>query len=517
LAHPERGSSGNAERERALTSSSVLALVGSVAKLLNGGQEADETLGAVAQALRQGLSAERVVIWFRDTQTGRFRGAEAPPGSTPLLADSLEKIPADGAGARLSLKHDEALVGLLEARVQPGPAEREVLAVAADLLAPFLASVELSADLAVEVASQSREIDEQRRFISLIIDSLPIGLYVVDRDYRIQIWNRQREIGAPGLRREEVVGRQVFEVLTRQPAEELRADFDRVLQTGEILQEELDVALGGEVRSFRLSKIPMRLEGDEISHVITIGEDVTESRRIQGQIMQSEKLAAIGQLAAGVMHEINNPLATISACVAAIDGRLGQLTGKEKAAVEEYLEIIDKEVDRCTRIVDGLLDFSRPKGKAKGRVVLNALVDETLFLLKHHQRFKRLSLARELDMSLPATSGNAEQLTQVLMALMLNAVDAMDDRRGKLTVRTGRNPNLTDEVFVEIEDNGVGIPRSEQSKIFDPFYTTKPPGRGTGLGLSICYGIVEDHRGRIEVDSQPGRGSIFRVFLPVLA
>jgi two-component system, NtrC family, sensor kinase len=517
LAYPERGGGGNAERERALTSSSVLTLVGSVAKLLNAGQEAEETLGAVAWALQQGLPADRVAIWFRDAQTGRFRAVEVPPGGVPLLADSVEKIPVDGAGTRLSLKHDETLMGLLEARLQPGPAEREVLAVAADLLAPFLASVELSADLAVEVASQSREIDEQRRFISLIIDSLPVGLYVVDRDYRIQIWNRQREIGAPGLRRDEVVGRQVFEVLTRQPAEELRADFDRVFQTGEILQEELDVTLGGEVRSFRLSKIPMRLDGDEISHVITIGEDVTESRRIQGQIMQSEKLAAIGQLAAGVMHEINNPLATISACVAAIDGRLGQLTGKERSAVEEYLEIIDKEVDRCTRIVDGLLDFSRPKGKAKGRVVLNALVDETLFLLKHHQRFKRLSLARELDMSLPATNGNAEQLTQVLMALMLNAVDAMDDRRGKLTVRTGRNPNFTDEVFVEIEDNGVGIPRSEQSKIFDPFYTTKPPGRGTGLGLSICYGIVEDHRGRIEVDSQPGRGSIFRVFLPVHA
>jgi PAS domain S-box-containing protein len=416
---------------------------------------------------------------------------------------------------RLSLEHQEELIGLLEVRPELEAAEREILAVVADLLAPFLASVTLSADLAVEVAAQSREIDEQRRFISLIIDSLPVGLYVVDRDYRIKIWNRQRETGAPGLRRDEVMGRQVFEVLTRQPAEELRADFDRVFQTGEILQDELEVTLGGEVRSFRLSKIPMRLEGDEISHVITIGEDVTESRRSQGQIMQSEKLAAIGQLAAGVMHEINNPLATISACVAAIGGRVGQLADAEKATVDEYLEIIDKEVDRCTRIVDGLLDFSRPKGKSKGRVVLNALVDETLFLMKHHQRFKRLSLVRELDLSLPATNGNAEQLTQVLMALMLNAVDAMDDRRGMLTVRTGRNTNRSDEVFVEIEDNGVGIPRAEQSKIFEPFYTTKPPGRGTGLGLSICYGIVEEHRGRIEVDSQPGRGSIFRVFLPV--
>jgi signal transduction histidine kinase len=259
----------------------------------------------------------------------------------------------------------------------------------------------------------------------------------------------------------------------------------------------------------------MRLEGDEISHVITIGEDVTESRRIQGQIMQSEKLAAIGQLAAGVMHEINNPLATISACVAAIDGRLGGLAGAEKTAVSEYLEIIDKEVDRCTRIVDGLLDFSRPKGTAKARVVINVLVDETLFLLKHHQRFKRMMLVKELDPSLPATMGNTEQLIQVLMALMLNAVDAMEDRRGKLTVRTGRNSNSADEVVVEIEDNGVGIPRADQSKIFEPFYTTKPPGRGTGLGLSVCYGIVAEHGGRIEADSVPGRGSVFRVYLPV--
>jgi two-component system NtrC family sensor kinase len=171
-------------------------------------------------------------------------------------------------------------------------------------------------------------------------------------------------------------------------------------------------------------------------------------------------------------------------------------------------------VDRCTRIVDGLLDFSRPKGKAKGRVILNALVDETLFLMKHHQRFKRLTVTRELDMALPAITGNAEQLTQVLMALMLNAVDAMDDR-GKLTVRTGKSRARANELVLEIQDTGVGIPRADQSKIFEPFYTTKPPGRGTGLGLSICYGIVEDHRGRIEVDSQPGRGTTFRVFLPV--
>jgi two-component system, NtrC family, sensor kinase len=500
---------------RPLTDHPELSLVRSVAKLLNAGLDAEAALSTVAETTRSQLPAERVSIWFRDEATGSFRMIAAPPADgAPMLLDSLQMVPFAADAVRIPLEHDEAHIGLLESRGRLSEAQVQVLTVIADLLAPFLASLALSADLATEVAAQSREIDEQRRFTGLIIDSLPLGLYVVDRDYRIQIWNRQREIGAPGLRRDEVVGRQVFEVLTRQPAGELRAEFDRVFQTGEIQQAELEVTLGGEARSFRLTKIPMRLEGDEISHVITIGEDVTDSRRIQGQIMQSEKLAAIGQLAAGVMHEINNPLATISACVAAITGRLDQASGTERAAVEEYLELIDKEVDRCTRIVDGLLDFTRPKGKAKGRVVLNALVDETLFLMKHHQRFKRLTVARELDATLPATVGNAEQLTQVFMALMLNAVDAMDDR-GKLTVRTGKSPHRSDEVVVEIEDTGVGIPRADQSKIFEPFYTTKPPGRGTGLGLSICYGIVEDHHGRIEVDSMPGRGATFRVFLPV--
>ena len=173
-------------------------------------------------------------------------------------------------------------------------------------------------------------------------------------------------------------------------------------------------------------------------------------------------------------------------------------------------------MDRCTRIVDGLLDFSRPKGKAKGRVALNALVDETLVPDETPPAFQANDGGSRARLRLPATMGNAEQLTQVLMALMLNAVDAMDDR-GKLTVRTAKNRTRANEVVLEIEDTGIGIPRSEQSKIFEPFYTTKPPGRGTGLGLSICYGIVEDHRGRIEVDSTPGRGTIFRVFLPVHA
>jgi two-component system NtrC family sensor kinase len=302
-------------------------------------------------------------------------------------------------------------------------------------------------------------------------------------------------------------------VLTRQPAAQLRADFDRVFTTGEIQQREIEVPAGGETRHYRLSKIPMRLGGDEITHVITIGEDLTDWQRMQAQITQADKLAAVGQLAAGVMHEINNPLATISACVAAIQGRLPETPWEGAASVQEYLAIIDKEVDRCTGIVDGLLDFSRPKGKTKQPVQLNAVVEDALFLLKHHQRFGQLALTRELDARPLLTVGNAEQLIQVLMALLLNALDAME-KGGRLTVRTGRSRLRADEIFVEVEDSGVGIARSQQLLIFEPFFTTKPPGRGTGLGLSISYGIVQEHGGRIEVESQPGEGARFRVVLP---
>ena len=506
-----------------------LEVLAEVAKVLAAGRPAEEGLAGVVGVLRRGLALRRCRLWLRSADGARYLPIASPddetqlPGYTSAVASWVAQGPhqepvAGGTLLRLPLIHEDEALGCFEVIIPQSRHERmahDVLVVVAQMLAPVLAATELSQDLASEVALRTRELEAQRNFVARIIDSLPVGLYVIDRDYRIRAWNRKREAGTQGVSREDAVGREVFEVLGRQPRELLKQEFDRVFATGEIQQMETDSQATGEARHFRITKIPMRLDDEDISHVITIGEDVTAWRQAVQRLSQSEKLAAVGQLAAGVMHEINNPLATILACSEALTLRLADLPDSDRQAQEEYLHIIDTEVQRCRRIVDGLLDFSRPKKSGhKASSDINAIIEQTLFLLKHHERFKWLTVERQLAKDLPSFPADAERLVQCFMALMLNAMDAMN-ARGVLTVRTQRNPQRSDEILVEFMDTGTGIRQEDLPKIFEPFFTTKPQGRGTGLGLSVAYGIVEEHRGRIEVESQMGVGTNFKVFLPV--
>jgi len=499
-----------------------LEVLAEVAKVLAAGRPGEEGVAGVVGVLRRGLALRRCRLWLRSPDGSRFVPINSPedeaqlPGYAPAVASWVAEGPhresiAGGTLLRLPLVHEDEALGCFEVIIPQGRYERmanDVLVVVAQMIAPVLAASELSQDLASEVALRTRELETQRNFAARIIDSMPVGLYVIDRAYRIRAWNRKREAGTQGVSREDALGREVFEVLDRQPRELLKREFDRVFQTGEIQTVEMDSQATGEARHYRITKIPMRTDGEDISHVITIGEDVTAWRQAQQRLAQSEKLAAVGQLAAGVMHEINNPLATILACSEALALRFGE--------EDEYLKIIDTEVQRCRRIVDGLLDFSRPKqsGGHKTAADINAIIDQTLFLLKHHERFKWLTIERQLEPGLPPFQADAERLVQCFMALMLNAMDAMNSR-GVLTVRTRRNPQRSDEILAEFIDTGTGIRQEDLPKIFEPFFTTKPQGRGTGLGLSVAYGIVEEHRGRIEVESQMGVGTNFKVFLPI--
>jgi len=505
-----------------------LRVLAEVAGILAVGLASEDALAAAAGALRRGLGLRRCRVWLRNPDGAAYHpivaaGDEPTPRDFPaprpewLRGGPHREHIQGGTLLRFPLVHDDEALGLVEIVVPAGgPAgvAHDVTLVVAQILAPVIAATELSQDLASEVALRTREVESQRNFAGRIIDSLPVGLYVIDRSYLIRAWNRKRESGTQGVARDDAVGRDIFEVLDRQPRELLKREFDRVFDTGEIQQVEMESQTSGEARYYRITKIPMHLDDDQISHVITIGEDVTEWRQAQQRLAQTEKLAAVGQLAAGVMHEINNPLATISACGEALALRIDALAPGDRRATEEYLKIIDTEVQRCRRIVDELLEFSRPKSGRKQEVDVNAVIEQTLFLLKHHERFKRMSVARELTESLPRLPADAERLIQAFMALLLNAMDAMNSR-GVLTVRSRLNPERRDELLIEFIDTGIGIPQEELPKIFEPFFTTKPQGRGTGLGLSVCYGIVAEHRGRIAVESQVGVGSNFKVYLPI--
>ena len=436
----------------------------------------------------------------------------APPPTASVVRARVAQRSRDAGDiivVRLDAAHHPLGALVLTPTTTLSPAERTFLATVADILAPVLRQAAYAHRLESEVIERTRQIDRERRVTERIIDSLPVGLYVIDREYRISVWNRKRETGMQGVSREEAIGRTIFEILHRQPATVLRREFDEVFATGRLQIFQMESTATGELRTYRLSKIPMRLDNGPVTHVITVGEDVTEWRQAQDRFSQAEKLAAIGTLAAGVMHEINNPLATIAACAESME--LTHETAPPDVA--DGFRLIQSEVLRCKGIVDSLLDFSRPKSADKMLLDVNAAIERTLFVLKHHTRFKKLQVKLDLDRSLgQVVRANEEQLVQVFMALLLNAMDAMQER-GTVALRTKWGDDAR-SVVAEIVDQGEGIRRAELTKIFEPFFTTKAPGRGTGLGLSICYAIIAEHGGRIEVESTPGEGSVFRILLP---
>src|SRR2546422_8933754 len=321
-------------------------VIAEVASLLQAGLTSGVALRGVVAALRRGLNLGGCRLWLRTPDGTRYAPVTTPgdgaelPGSAPPVSDWVRQGPhregaAGGSVLRLPLIHEDEPLGALEVIIPSGRYEgvaHDVVVVVARILAPMIAATELSQDLASEVALRTHEMEAQRSFAAQIIDSLPVGLYVIDRGYRIRAWNRKRETGTQGVSREDAVGREIFEVLDRQPRDLLKREFDRVLDSGEIQQVEMESAASGESRHYRITKIPMREDGEHISHVITIGEDITEWRRAQQRLSETEKLAAVGQLAAGVMTEINNPLATILACCEALALRSEELAPAERHA-----------------------------------------------------------------------------------------------------------------------------------------------------------------------------------------
>lgn len=293
---------------------------------------------------------------------------------------------------------------------------------------------------------------------------------------------------------------------------------------------EVPAGVGGTLRQLRASASGVRDEqGVHLGYVI-VAEDQTEQLQLeqslrtqnnelrelserlqkhQGEMAQHEKMVAVGTMAAGVAHEIGNPLAGISAIVQLLQRRT------EDDKDRGHLESLHEQVDRITKIVRELLEFARPDAGEKLPVDLDEVVEQTVRMVGYSHRARHATIESVRNLELPAVRLESHQFQQVLINILLNALDAVQDRAGRPRIAVER---AVEEgwVSVRVTDEGVGMTPDQVRQAFEPFYTTKPPGEGTGLGLAVSYGLVEQQSGRIKIDSEPGEGTTVTVSFPAV-
>jgi two-component system NtrC family sensor kinase len=238
-----------------------------------------------------------------------------------------------------------------------------------------------------------------------------------------------------------------------------------------------------------------------------VQERTQELQQVQDQLVRAGKMAALGELAAGVAHEINNPLTGVLTFSSLILKKLD-----ESHPWKKDMENIVQQTTRCRNIVRGLLDFARQRKPDKKEWDIHTLIDRTVILVENQARFQNIKIVKEFKTGIPMLFLDGDQIQQVFMNIIINAADAMAGDGGTLTIRTNMKDGMAEVSFT---DSGCGIAKEHLSKLFDPFFTTKETGKGTGLGLAISYGIIQSHGGDIGVESKVGKGSTFRIKLPI--
>jgi len=313
---------------------------------------------------------------------------------------------------------------------------------------------------------------------------------------------------------EEIVGTSIREHLSEETAEQLLQDIREVVEQRRVLSREHAFVIGEREYWFNTKLRLLEETGPEAGTVLAISRDMTHKRSMDERMFNTEKLAALGTLAAGVAHELNNPLTSIL-------GFADLLLERFPPDCQEYqdLKIIEERGEHCRQIVENLLDYARA-GTSLGEVAnVNDDLETVLHLVSNTLLTRKIRLERNLDPDIPSVRGNSKELQQVFLNLINNAIHAMKDKGGTLTVSSAIRGN---RIMVKVADTGTGIPADIQSKIFDPFFTTKGHGEGTGLGLSVSLGLVQKLGGTITVSSSTGNpqtgepsGSVFTVVLPL--
>lgn len=357
-------------------------------------------------------------------------------------------------------------------------------------------------DLELKVRERTREIEETKQYLENLLENANDVIYILDLDQRFTYVNGK--INAWGYRKDDLVGRPYLSLLSRRHrGRRLKNTLD--IGAKQVYEVEVVTRLG-EPRAVMVSVSPLHGIDGEILGVLGIARDMTETKKLERQIRNAEKLASIGKLAAGVAHEINNPLGGILNCLYNL--RKGTLSAGRQ---EEYWTSMESGVRRVQKIVRQLLDFSQQHEPEFSLSDINRIVEQVLVLTTHLFAPNRIRLDVRPGHDLPSVMVDRHMIEQVLMNLILNAVQAMK-KGGTLTIRTSVAEGVC---RVDVTDTGSGIPASILPRVFDPFFTTKGEGEGTGLGLSVNLGIAERHGGKILVESEVGKGTTFTLCLPV--
>jgi PAS domain S-box-containing protein len=378
-------------------------------------------------------------------------------------------------------------------------------------LAGYIGIAIQNAQLYQRLEQKIGEFERLKEFHENIVESINVGVFAVDLDGRIESWNTQMEV---------MYAKSRSAVLHQPLSAVFPSDF--VARFNSLRDEQgthtlykFRLALpDGNMRTANIAIAPLVTRDFIAVGRIILVDDITDRIQLEAQLTQSEKLSSIGLLAAGVAHEVNTPLAVISSYTQMLTKHM---RGDERLA--PVLEKITQQTFRASEIVNGLLNFSRTSGAEFASIDLNHLLTDTLTLLEHQFKTAQIRIETNFDAQLAPIHGNQGKLQQVVLNLMLNAKDAMfGTGNAVLKIATF---NGSGRVFVRIQDSGAGIEREHLHRIYDPFFTTKTKPqegehKGTGLGLAVSYGIIQEHGGKIHVESEPGIGTAFQLEFPAL-
>jgi len=515
----------------------------SFARDLNSDLDLDRLTSRLVERVSETLGVEHMAIFMPDprAETRRFKAvalygfADGPPpgieagstlgarlidGQTIVLDDPLpmRRLLGDesavwreaGLTCFVPCVAKDSTIAVLAAGRRPHgePLNSEDLVLITAVAGQTATAIE-NARLYGELRGKADEIERLRQFGDSVVESLSDGLVVVDLDDRVLRWNRRVE-SLIGVARDRAVGRRLPALFNRPFVDTLIAARRESPSGTQLYRLPVTAGQGDAKRDVlvNLAVAPFQTAEATQAGWIIVLEDVTDRANLEEQLRLSEKMAAIGLLAAGVAHEVNTPLTGISSFTQMLLDRADP--GDPRT---ELLEKIERQTFRAAKIVNSLLNLARPSGGETGPVDLNTVIGDVLSLLEHQFRMSKVQVRRDLTDGPVIVRGVEYKLQQVFLNLFLNARDAMP-KGGWVSVTTRADGC---DALVEVADTGAGIPSEHLARIYDPFFTTKPEGGGTGLGLSVTYGIVQEHNGKLSCESDVGQGTRFRLVLPLMA